>query len=114
MDFGMDREENRFPAEVSGWDTSEKFFVEHTTIRWICDEKKEVSLRGAVREGCVVFIRLLQPMKGADNFPIACQVAKIMGKDADGQSPVEVVQLHPRAFFRETARELNHSATKVA
>ena len=114
MEFGMDREQNNSPAEGSGWDTSEKFFVESTTIRWGRDEEKEVSLRDAVREGCVVFVRLLQPMEGTDNFPIACQVVKVMEKGADGRTLVQVVQLRPRAFFRETARELNHSAIKVA
>jgi hypothetical protein len=114
MGLGIDREQNNFPVEVSGWDTSEKFFVESTTIQWGPDEKKEVSLRGAVREGCVIFVRLLTPTEGTDNFPIACQVVKVMEKDGDGRRLVHVVQLRPRAFFRETARELNHSAIKVA
>lgn len=114
MEFGTGREENSFPVEVSGWDTSDNFFVESTMLRWNGDEKKEVGLRGAVREGCVVFVRLLQPMEGADNFPVACQVVKVLGKDADGRTLVQVVQLRPRAFFRETARESNHSAIKVA
>ena len=114
MDFGMDREQNNVLVEVSGWDASEKFFVESTKVRWTHDEKKEMSLRGTVRERCVVFVRLLQPMEGTDNFPIACQVVKATDKDADGRTLVQVVQLRPRAFFRGTARELNRSAIKVA
>lgn len=114
MDFGTDREENSFAVEVSGWDASDKFFVESATLRWSGEEKREVSLRGAVRESGVVFVRLLQPMEGADNFPVACQVVKVVGKDADGRTVVQVVQLRPRAFFRETARDLNHSAVRVA
>lgn len=114
MDFGTDQEENSFPVEVSGWDASDRFFVENTTLRWSRDEQKEVRLRGTARQGSVVFVRLLQPMEGSDNFPIACQVAKVMGKDADGRTLVQVVQLRPRAFFRETARRLNHSAVRVA
>ena len=114
MDFGADRERNNVPVEVSGWDASEKFFVESTKIGWSRDEKRELSLRDEVCEGCVVFVRLLQPMEDADNFPIACRVVKVKGKGADGRKLVEVVQLRPRAFFGETARDLNRSGIKVA
>jgi hypothetical protein len=114
MDLGTNRERQNVPVEVSGWDTSEKFFVESTKIRWGRDEKKELSLRGAVHEGCVVFVRPLQPVEGTDSFPIACQVVKVVGKDGDGRRRVQVVQLRPRAFLRETARELNRSGIKVA
>lgn len=114
MDFVMDQEENSYGVEVSGWDASDKFFVETTTLQWGCDEKKEIGLRSLVREGSVVFVRLLQPMDDADNFPLACQIVKLMGTDAEGRTLVQVVQLRPRAFFKETARELNSSAIKVA
>lgn len=114
MDFARDRAANSYGVEVSGWDASDKFFVEKTTLQWGCDEKKEISLRRLVREGCVVFVRLMQPVEDADNFPVACEAVKLMGTDAEGRTRVQVVQLRPRAFFKETARELNSSAIKVA
>lgn len=114
MDLGTDQEKNSYGVEVSGWDASGKFFVEKTTLQSAGDERKEVGLQSVVREGCVVFVRLLQPMDDADNFPVACQAMKIMGTDAQGRTQVQIVQLRPRAFFKETARESNSSAIKVA
>jgi hypothetical protein len=114
MDFGMDQETNSYRVEISGWDASDQFFVEHSMLEWGPEERKEVSLRGVVREGCVVFVRLLQPKEDSDNFPIACQVVKVKGKDAEGRTLVQLEQLRPRAFFKQTARELNHSAIRVA
>ena len=114
MDFEMDQEKNSYGVEVSGWDASDKFFVEKTTLQWDHDERKEISLRSVVCAGCVVFIRLLKPTEDADNFPVACQAVKVTGADAEGRRLVQVVQLRPRAFFKETAREPKSSAIKVA
>lgn len=63
MDFqsGSEMENtNSYRVEVSGWDASEKFFVEKTALTWGGDEKKEINLRSSLREGSVVFVHLLQ------------------------------------------------------
>jgi hypothetical protein len=114
MNLGKDQEKSSYGVEVSGWDASDHFFVEKTMLQWAGDERKEIGLRSLVGEGRVVFLRTLQPMDDVDNFPIACQVVKVMETDANGRTPVQVVQLRPRAFFKEIARELNGSAIKVA
>ena len=114
MDFDREPEASSFLVEVSGWDASDRFFVEHTVLQWGRDESKEIGLRSAVREGDVVFVRLLQPTEGAENFPVACQVVKAIGKDAENRTLVQVVQLRPRAPIRETVRERSGSAVLLA
>jgi hypothetical protein len=114
MDFDGNQQQNNYAVEVSGWDMSETFFVEKTSLTWAADGNKEISLRRPVREGCVVFVRLMQPVASADNYPIACQAVKVMEQAADGHSAVQLTQLRPRAFFKDAARDMNYSATKVA
>ncbi len=114
MDFDGNQQQNSYAVEVSGWDVSEIFFVEKTNLTWAADGMKEVSLRHPVREGSVIFVRLMQPVESADNYPIACQAMKVLEQAADGRSAIQLTQLRPRAFFKDTARELNYSAIKVA
>ena len=47
-------------VEVSGWDRSENFFVEKTTLDWNQEGDKDLALRAEVREGSVLFVRLLK------------------------------------------------------
>jgi hypothetical protein len=114
MDLDGNQQQNNYAVEVSGWDMSETFFVEKTSLAWAQDGMKEISLRHPVREGCVIFVRLMQPVATADNYPIACQAVKVMEQAADGRSSIQLTQLRPRAFFKDTARETNFSAIKVA
>jgi hypothetical protein len=110
MDF--DRNQNSYAVEVSGWDASEDFFVEKTDLTWTADGMKEISLHRTMREGSVIFVRLMQPMANADNYPIACQAVKVMEHTATGRAHVLLSQLRPRAFFKDTVNELN--STRVA
>jgi hypothetical protein len=103
-----------YRVEVSGWDSGENFFVEKTMLEWILEEKKEVSLRTPLREGCVVFVRLLQPLANGNNFPIAYQAIRVNAKDPSGNMRVRLAQLRPRTTFRETARLLDEAPTRVA
>jgi hypothetical protein len=103
---------NSYAVEVSGWDASEDFFVEKTDLAWTADGMKEISLHHTVREGSVVFVRLIQPVANADNCPIACQAVKVMEHAATGRAHILLSQLRPRAFFKDTVNELN--STQVA
>ena len=114
MDFDGMQQQNSYAVEVSGWDMSETFFVEKTSLAWADDGMKKISLRHPLREGCVIFVRLMQPVATADNYPIACQVVKLMEQGADGRSTIQLTQLRPRAFFKGAAREMKSSITKVA
>lgn len=114
MEFDGNHQQNIYAVEVSGWDASEAFFVEKTDLTWAADGMKEINMRRAVREGSVIFVRLLQPVASSDNYPIACQAMKVKEQGAGGLSTVQLTQLRPRAFFKDTARELNYSVIKVA
>jgi len=108
-------EENRsYRVEVSGWDSGENFFVEKTMLEWIPEEKQEVSLRASLRQGCVVFVRLLQPLANSNNFPVAYQAVRVAAKDPGGNARVRLAQLRPCASFRETIRLLDEAASRVA
>jgi len=100
----MNKLQTNYRVEVSGWDASENFFVEKTTLEWRGGEQKEISLPVKLREGCVLFVRLLQPTAAAVNVPIAYQAAKVTNKDSKGVFHVCLAQLRPRDRD-EAARE---------
>jgi hypothetical protein len=112
MEFTFD-ESNSYRVEVSGWDQSETFFVEKTSLDWLGEEKKEITLRAILREGCVVFVRLIQPLAKTASFPIAYQAAQIDPTSTTGAYRVRLKQLRPRASHRQTLN-LTDGAIKVA
>lgn len=112
MDFTTDQV-NSYRVEVSGWDTSERFFVEKTSLSWGRDEKKEIRLRSTLREGSVLFVRLLQPLANATNFPIAYQAQRIGSRSEDGYARVHLAQLRPRPPYKQ-GRELPLDSAKLA
>jgi hypothetical protein len=105
-----------YQVEVSGWDASENFFVEKTGLEWNREEKKEIELRSFLREGCIVFVRLLQSLGNLNThaFPIAYQATKVLPPDSAGRTRVFLEQLRPRETFREATGAIGNSASKVA
>jgi hypothetical protein len=113
MEFQMDTP-GGYRVEVSGWDMKENFFVEKALLEWEGEGKKEVALRNSLREGCVVFVRLLQPVTTGQNFPIAYQTRTVAGRDGNGRTRVGLERLRPRPACKDTI-ELNVKTTiKVA
>lgn len=106
--------ENSYRVEVSGWDAAENFFVERTVLDWPTDEIKQVLLRSPLRQGSVIFMRLLQPLNDGHNFPLAYQAVQVTPKDPHGQVCVRLAQLHPRATHRELALLEENAAIQVA
>ena len=102
-----------YRVEVSGWDASDAFFVEKTTLEWSGGDKKEISLRSALGEDAVVFVRLLQEYGKVDSFPIAYRAASVMSSE-NGRTLVQLARLKPRASFRGTAGSPAESQSKVA
>jgi hypothetical protein len=95
-------EAGNYFVEVSGWDISEKFFVEKAPLDWDADGGERISLRSRIREGVVVFVRLIQ--SAADvAYPLAYQATRVGPPDAQGLRRVAVVQLRPR--MRPVGRE---------
>lgn len=86
---------NRYPVEVSGWDSGGSFFVEKTTLHWDEEGGKTVLLRSSLREGTIVFIRLSQPSTALNNFPIAYQAERVDMPDRRGLARVFLLRLQP-------------------
>lgn len=105
---------SNYKVEISGWDASDNFFVERTTLNWNENETKRVSLRSAAREGSVVFLRLLQSFGDGTSLPVACRVVKVAGRGADGGTFVELMQLHPRPSAEGSAHAGEALAFRVA
>jgi hypothetical protein len=113
MEFQSDQG-SAYRVEVSGWDACEKFFVEKSLLEWSVGEKKEVFLRSALHEGCVVFVRLLHPHINGANFLVAYRAEGVTARDPSGNLRVRLAQLPPRASFRETARLLAEAISGIA
>lgn len=103
-----------YNVEISGWDTSENFFVERTALDWEEDDTKQVTLRAVVREGAVVFLRLLQPFGDGTSLPVACRAVKVTGRNGDGRCVANLMQLHPRGSVEGTAHATEAVAFKMA
>jgi len=104
---------NNYRVEVSGWDARELFFVEKTLFRWTDSGEKTVGLMSRLREGCVVFVRLIHAFVENANFPVAYRVQSIAAGDGDGRGCVRLVQLHPRYESNATAPTLGTVAVEV-
>jgi hypothetical protein len=103
-----------YQVEVSGWDATENFFVEKTTLEWGQNMQKEVKLKSSLREGCILFVRLLHSVSAIPNFPIAYQIMKVRAADGSGSTHVWLEQLQPRPPFKELVRDLSGSTLRVA
>jgi hypothetical protein len=104
---------NRYRVEVSGWDASDAYFVEKTTLDWMGGDDKEISLRPAMREGAIVFVRLLQQFGKADSLPIAYRASGIRTDDS-GRTLIRLERLHPRTPLKEHSDAADGSHSKVA
>lgn len=107
------KEESGYTVEISGWDSSDNFFVERTMLDWESGESKRVSVRSALREGSVVFLRLLQPFGEGTSLPVACRAIKVTARKSNGCGIVHLVQLHPRPSMEGTAHTTEAVAFKV-
>lgn len=92
-----------YRVEISGWDLDENFFVEKTELEWNEDQSKKVSLRRHLRDGALVFVRLITPTTWGHSYPIAYEVQNLSPGNSAGRTEVRLVQLQPR-FAGHSAR----------
>lgn len=92
-----------YRVEVSGWDARENFFVEKTSLGAEREGRKEISLRSSLRQGCVVFVRLLQSVSQGSSFPVAYETVRIDAKDTLGRARVCLQELRPRSLIRASS-----------
>jgi len=86
----------RYRIEISGWDLAENFFVEKTNLDWSEEGGRRVYLRRRLRNGAVVFVRLIAPTSLCRTFPVAHQVEEVNRAAGAEMWEVRLVQMHPR------------------
>ncbi|MGO9642127.1 MAG: hypothetical protein ACLP1Y_12585 [Candidatus Acidiferrales bacterium] len=86
-----------YPIEISGWNVEGEFFVEKADLRWNDMGEKRVSLRESVRDGAVVFVRLMIRKSDNATFPIAYQAELITDQRSRGTIEMKLIPCQPRA-----------------
>jgi hypothetical protein len=103
---------NSYRVEVSGWNVKGIFFVEQAMLHWTDVGEKSIELISRLREGCVVFVRLIHATTGNINFPVAYRVLNIACDDLEGRGCVSLRQLHPHIDAGQDAIGTSNSASK--
>jgi len=85
-----------FAIEISGWDESEAFFVEHTRLEWSAETGERLLIHRPVPSGAVVFLRIVSPTAMDCSFPVAYRVEEIRKLAENGRRlwELRVSQLH--------------------
>jgi hypothetical protein len=87
----------RFPGptsyrvEVSGWDSSQNFFVEKSDLEWSEDAGKHLLLSHSLRDRALLFVRLIHTTSIEASHPVPYQVEPL-GTAPGGQYGF---RLHP-------------------
>ncbi|HKV23741.1 MAG TPA: hypothetical protein VJN93_04050 [Candidatus Acidoferrum sp.] len=97
-------ESRTFAVEVSGWDSSDNFFVERCDLTWHERSGKQVCLRQPVRENTILLVRLLDSGERERSHPIVYK-ARLIGKTESGLRQFLLHASSPRAGEREYTRE---------
>ncbi|MBI3663445.1 MAG: hypothetical protein HY234_10405 [Acidobacteria bacterium] len=88
---------SRYCVEISGWDVEENFFVERTDLEWFEEHGKRVALRKPVREGSLVFVRLLEPADAQTAFPVAYKAGCVEKRQNNGPFEISLIKMWPRS-----------------
>ena len=70
LDYAQLPTTRKFAVEVSGWDKSERFFVETCDLLWSEETGKRVVLARALRDKAILFVRLLEPGPSERSHPV--------------------------------------------
>jgi hypothetical protein len=93
---------NLYRVEVSGWDKSQTFFVEKSELEWNEESGKHVTLRSAVPDGSVIFLRLIQPLS-ADRSQSVPYETEFLAVTPEGQNQFRLHPVSPRVLERGSA-----------
>ena len=107
---------NSYRVEASGWDASEDFFVENASLTWGSDEMEEIHLRCSLKEGSIVFVRLMRPLTSDDinTIPIPYQVMRVFPRDVNGQARIQLRQLRPQCNSNRAETSERDFTVKIA
>ncbi len=98
---------SQYRVEVSGWDVAESFFVEKATLELSQQGERIVHLRHPVREGLLVFLRLIDSRLSLPALPVAYRVVQIASVPNQSECRVMLRKLELR---RPGEEELSASA----
>jgi hypothetical protein len=96
-------------VEVSGWDTSENFFVEHCSLECLADGQKQIRLRHSLEEGTMVFVRVAHVLETQTTHPVPCLVTHV---DAGRDGRVQSANLKPLHDGQAERLEIRFDRTK--
>jgi len=91
----MDEQISMYRVEVSGWDLNEQFFVERTALQWGQGEYRTVLIRQRVRQGALVFIRLLETVAPSRCFPVAYRARQVIERENGALYELKLSQVWP-------------------
>ncbi|HVB98390.1 MAG TPA: hypothetical protein VNJ12_03540 [Candidatus Dormibacteraeota bacterium] len=90
--------------EVSGWDVAESFFVEKVSLELTQAGERVVHLKHSLREGLIVFLRLMESRITFPVLRVAYRVTEVSPSERDGVNRVSLRKLrHRRPSDSETA-----------
>jgi hypothetical protein len=89
-----------YRVEVSGWDTSPSFFVEKAELEWNEEGCKHITLGRQLRQGAILFVRLLQPMSPNCSHPVPYEVESVAKTD-EQRWQFRLRQAQPRHYRPE-------------
>jgi hypothetical protein len=98
-------DDQRYEVEVSGWNSSENFFVEKTSLEWTAGGLKSVRVKTDLHPGTIVFVRLLQRGPSPSSFPIAYQTTDFGPRELDGRVQICLEQLRVRETRQPAIKE---------
>jgi hypothetical protein len=85
-----------YRIEISGWDKNGSFFVENTDLEWSEESGKRVQMSREVRNGAIIFVRLLQGPVPTNSYPVAYQVECLQSNMNGKNQEFRLIQLHPK------------------
>ena len=90
-----------YRVEVSGWDSSQSFFVEKADLEWSELGEKLVVLHHELREDSILFVRLLQPLSPDRSHPVP-YAAEPVGLKNYSQWEYRLKQIRPQPSRAQT------------
>lgn len=95
LDYAQPLATRKFAVEVSGWDKSERFFVENCDLLWSEESGKHVVLAQKLRDRAILFVRLLESGPSERSHPVVYQ-AEFVEKAEKGGSRFRLQSVAPR------------------
>lgn len=100
MSYALQQASSSYRVEVSGWDSTQSFFLEKGSLHWNA-AGQQVSLRARLCEGTVIFVRLSHSPESEKNFPVPYVVSKNLPVEIDSRVTVSITRLHPMPSYRQ-------------